>query len=286
MKRVYLLILLFTLTIASCTSEEEKAANTMLDQAQLYYEQESFEESLRLLDSLQVTYPQQIEVRQKALELSRVVRLEQSRLDSIKIIPQMEQATLLADSLYQFFTLIEAPGMPDENVIRYKGYDPSSNPSSPFLDCYIMGDGELVMVAGVSGSRQIGTTYIQVHENISDTYIYSDTIPYDGGLNYRYETLGRHYERLTYRGEKGVPIASFIAQAPEDATIKVRFGSDNGRLGTWFALDRKAKEAIRESFYYYSTIEEIRSMHETLERHQRRLELQMERDKQKVISLH
>lgn len=284
MRGVKLLVLLLLLALTACTSEEEKAANTMLEQAQRYYEQQSYEESLQILDSLQIAYPHQLKARQKALELSRVVKLEQSRQDSINIIPLMEEATLLADSLYQFFTLVEAPDMPDENLIRYNGYDPSSNPATPFLDCYIMGDGELVLVAGISGTNPPRTTHIQVQESKGDTYIYSDTIPYDGGLNYRFETLGRYYERLTFKGDRGAKIATFIANAPDEATIKVCFGLENGRQGACFTLTNSAIEAIRESFHYYSTLEEIKSMHQALERHQRRLELQIAREQKNAIN--
>lgn len=202
-RSIYILSIGTLLLLSACESKERKGASAMLDTASQYYQQEAYEEALQLLDSLNKVYPKEVEAREQALALSREVRLARSRRDSLAIIPRMQALIQYTDSLYREFSLVEAPGMPDENIIRYKGYDPSSaNPQDSFLDCYIASDGTLELIAATSGADTQGVTHIQVSESVGNTFVSSDTLAYDGGLNYRFQDLGRHYERLTFTGER------------------------------------------------------------------------------------
>lgn len=269
---------------SSCVSQEEKAANAMLDAASQYYQQEAYDEALQLLDSLNKVYPKEVRAREQALELSREVRLARSHRDSLEIIPRMEALIHYTDSLYRDFTLVKAPGMPDENIIRYKGYDPSAvNARGLFLDTYIANDGTLQLIAATSGTSPIGVTHILVTESTGNTFISSDTLAYDGGLNYRYEDLGRHYERLTFAADKALRVAGFIANAPERATLKVAFGLQNGKKSRSFALDNKAREAITKSYCYAQGLLDIAELQRGLDRHNRRLQLENDRKAKEAI---
>lgn len=284
-RSIYILSIGTLLLLSACESKERKGASAMLDTASQYYQQEAYEEALQLLDSLNKVYPKEVEAREQALALSREVRLARSRRDSLAIIPRMQALIQYTDSLYREFSLVEAPGMPDENIIRYKGYDPSSaNPQDSFLDCYIASDGTLELIAATSGADTQGVTHIQVSESVGNTFVSSDTLAYDGGLNYRFQDLGRHYERLTFTGEKAIKVASFITNAPERATIKITFGRENGKKGRVFNLDKRAKEAITKSYLYAQGLLDIAELQRGIDTHSRRLLLETERQTKEAIS--
>lgn len=250
----------------------------MLDTANQYFKQEKYDEALQVLDSLNKTYPKEVEAREQALSLRRTIRLVRSSQDSLQFSHQLEILVQFTDSLYREFVLVEVPGMPDENIIRYKGYNPSaSNEKGTFLDCYIANDGTLELIAATSGRRIEGIAFIAVNESVGNTFVTSDTLAYDGGVNYRFENLGHHYERLTYTGDRAIKVAGFIANAPEDSTIKVTFGLENGKLGKSFILNPTAREAISKSYKYAKGLIDIAELQRSLDTHTRRLLLENER---------
>lgn len=284
-KWIYLILVVASLSLLACDSKEKKAANSMLETASKYFQQEAYNEALMLLDSLNKVYPNEVEARQQALALSREIRLAISREDSLEIVPQMQELIQYTDSLYGEFTLVEVPNMPDENIIRYKGYDPSStNASGTFLDCYVTNDGTLEIIAATSGTSFQGVNHIQVFESKSNTFVTSDTLEYDGGLNYRFQDLGRFYERLTFSGERAMKMGSFIANAPESATLKVYFRSKDGKKGRVLQLDNRSREAITMSYQYVKALMDIAELQRRLDTHDRRLQIENARKAKEAIS--
>lgn len=272
MKTKVFIAIMACLMLVSCENKQKKAATQLRAEAEELVQNEQYDEALLLLDSLQKTYPDFVDLRRSAFELSKDIRLMQGRRDSIAILPKLERAEFMSDSLYQYFVLIEAPDMPDENVLRFNGYDPSTNASSPFLDCYLTHDGQLKLVAGVSATYPIKSSYIRVCDSKRETYVSSDTIPYDGGLNYRYEYLSRYYERLTFSPEAAERLSSFIAMAPQHEQLRVIFYKEDGSEGPSFSLNNIARDAIRGSYQYYHILQQMLDMDSQLRRHEIRLQ--------------
>ncbi|MDN4753378.1 hypothetical protein QYZ87_02370 [Porphyromonadaceae bacterium W3.11] len=272
MRTKVFMTIVMCLMLISCENKHKKAAEQLQAEAEELVQQEEYEEALILLDSLQKTYPDVVKVRRAAFELSKDVRILQGRRDSILMVPELQRMEAIADSLYHHFTLIEAPDMPDENVLRFKGYDPSTNPSSPFLDCYLSHKGELKLVAGLSATHPIKSSYIKIYDSKGETFVASDTIAYDGGLNYRYEYLSRYYERLTFSPEAAERLASFIAMAPEHEQLRVIFYKEDGHEGPSFSLNSVAREAITGSYQYYNILQQMLDMDTRLRRHEIRLQ--------------
>lgn len=277
-QKAYILILFSLLLLTSCENKEQKAAQQLFEEAQEMVLNEQFEDALILLDSLQNSYPELVDIRRKAFELSKALRIEQGRKDSLVIVPELKIMELKADSLYKSFSLIEAPDMPDENILRYKGYDPSVNSSSPFLDCYLTPDGELKLVAGISAIYPIKSIYVKVYDSKQERFEVSDTIPYDGGLNYRYEYLSRYYERLTFSSPAASRVASFISEAPDYEQIRLIFYREDGSSMPAFTLNNRAKEAIKGTYEYYLLLQKMLQMDQQLRQHEQRL-FQREQDK-------
>lgn len=92
--------------------------------------------------------------------------------------------------MYQAFELVEWPEYARRNIIRHKGYNPASQPDAPLLDIYIDFHGRLGPSWRVSRQVVSWAHIVCISESQGGTHIQSDTIPYDGGMNYRYEQQG------------------------------------------------------------------------------------------------
>jgi hypothetical protein len=245
-----LLLFLLVVLISSCVSREERSAKILLTEAQDAYQQGHYDESLTLIDSLHRTYPGAVEARKVALRLQQLARSGSAREDSIAMTQLAGEGSARLDSLGQHFTLTEYPDMPDENLLRYKGYDPASaTPQGNFLDAFIKGNGELRLVAGTAAPKVQGVTYIRLTEAGSGTYVVSDTIPYDRALNYRFTAGGVTHERLTLSLEASERLGAFVYHTPADVAIKASFGPK----GQMFTLSKSAREAIAATYDYFAT---------------------------------
>lgn len=281
------LLVLLGLGLFGCNSKERKAADALLRTADSLFLSENYDDAILLLDSINKTFPKEIDARRSALEKLKEVKMARSRKDSLEVSVRLDELIVYSDSLYNHFDLIEAPGMPDENIIRYRGYNPSlQNAQASFLDCYVDYDGTLVLVASTSATKTLGVRSIKVSNMTNDTYLYSDTIPYDGGNNYRFEDLGRVYERLTFRGEKAYRIASFIANTSEGVGVRITFEREDGGQGPSFVLSKAAVEAVTYSYRYAVSLDEMKDINRRLETHNKRLQLRgVEEMKSKVGDL-
>lgn len=266
------LLALLVALLAACESKEQKGATAMIERADSLFQQKEYEQALAWLDSLAVVYPDEVECRKEALRMSREIRMERSRQDSVIYAVRMEQLVHYTDSLYPLFEVISVPDMPDETVLRYRGYHPSKvDPKVSFLDVYVANNGTLELIASTSATYQLGVTYIQISESLGGSFVVSDTLQYDGGLNYRFEDLGRHYERLTFAGERAMPLAAFVAHAPEESRLMVELCREGkGRVAS-FGLSKQAQEAIAMSYRYAKALQEMMEIDAELRRHDRRL---------------
>ena len=276
MKRISILIcstLLSSILIVGCQSKAKKGAEQMIATADSLINIDALDNALEWLDSVKVVYPNEVESRRKALEKSRNIRLELSRRDSLASVERLSLLEAFTDSLYQQFRLIPAKDMPDENILRFRGYDPASKaPESPFIDAYIASNGTLELIASASSTTQLNIVFIRISDRANDTYILSDTLQYDGGLNYRYSNLGRHYERLTFAGKRGMPLGQFVALAPDNSRLGVEFCNEKGKAMVRFDLNQEAKAAIANSYKYVAALEEMKDIFISLNKHEKRLQ--------------
>ena len=87
------ILLLSLIALASCKSADQKAAESLIAQAQECISQKNYTTAIALIDSLNATYPQQIEA-----------RVESSTLRNKAIREYTEQQSLVADSIIALLT--------------------------------------------------------------------------------------------------------------------------------------------------------------------------------------
>ncbi len=281
------LLLCFSYVFISCDNSEKKEAEQIVSIADSLYRANDYDGALEMLQTLKEKYPNALQARQQGLELKREIKIAISHKDSIDIVHQMLLIESYSDSLYSEFVLVEAKDMPDENILRYHGYDAiKKHPNSPFLDVYITSKGDLELVAGISGNKYSGISYIKVEDIQDKTFYISDTLNYDGGLNYRYNNLGIYYERLTFSGESANKIASFIENAPNNDKIMVSFGLEKGLWTNKFLLPYESKIAIVTCYHYAQSLASLKELQSKLDIHNKRIAMEEERKmKDKVKDL-
>lgn len=263
-------LIIFMVALTACTSGEQKAARSMIKQAESQYTQGAYDTAIHLLDSLHTTYPSLVKERKEALALAQEIKLAKSTADSARVAPMLEQSIALLERMHQDFKEVKYPDMPDETILRYKGIDASADTNSPFLDAYLDHDGRLQLIAGCAAHRYQGVEYITVQETAGNTFVASDTIPYDGGRNYRFAVDGRAYERLTLSLEAGVRVAALISDTPGDTPIRVTFFNTAGREAQRFVLSERSRMAVKGCYDYFSTYVSIKDMEEVLNKHEQR----------------
>ena len=248
-------------------SREEKSAKALLEESRVAYESGSYELSAQLLDSLHHTYRDAVKYRREALALQKSVRMEISRRDSAFAVARLDTLYSVRDRLLEDFVTLHDKRFADETTTRVKGSEPSG---IPYLDTYFDKEDRLELAASVASAFDPQSTHLRI-DNLSDhTYLSSDTIPYDGGMNYSYVDGGKHYRRLTFTDTMAEPIVAFIALAPADASLKVTLG---GGRAVSFALPARSKENIARTYRLFRVKQEIEKLETTLRRHAKRLTL-------------
>lgn len=103
-----LIILLISLIVVSCKHNEDNKASLMLDQINHFYEKGQYKRALDSIVSLRKNYPQEIEIRKKALVLWQKASLKQAEeelysvetnLKSVSMKMQREQTLLEKNKL-------------------------------------------------------------------------------------------------------------------------------------------------------------------------------------------
>ncbi len=258
------------LPLNACSSPEEKAAHSLLEKAHIEYTNGAYDIAIQLLDSIHMTYPTLIKERQRALALSQEVKFAKSTADSARVAPMLEEAVQSLEKMHRYFSELSYPDLPDETILRYKGLDASSNPRQPFLDAYLEHNGRLQLIAGCASRKLQRIEYITALETRGDTYVSSDTIPYEGGRNYRFTSDNLVFERLTLSTDAGKRIAAFIATIPISTPIRVTFFSGTGEKKHSFVLSQKERTAIKGCYDYFSTYVSIKDMEDILNKHEQR----------------
>lgn len=268
--RTILFSLLF-LAFCACVSDEEKAARQLLEEVRESISTERYDRALTLLDSLNKTYPSLVNERKDALSLKQEVRQLQSKRDSLFLIPLVDSLLIMEKRIDLAFEEVRDEVVKDYAIRRYKGYDPTDAPRTPYLDVYFNNNGGLEIVASFCAQRPVGIHTTLIRSLKSDTYVISDSIPHTSGLYHRYETDGLTYERLTYTEDNADRLAAFVAGMGADAQLQVELLGDSPKAVT-FRLTPQAIKAIQSSYERHRIQSDLLDAQTQLERHHKRAE--------------
>ena len=264
MKKLIAGLFIASLTM-SCgnTGEEAKAR---LAKAQSMYENNELFAAKNEIDSIRTLYPKEFDVLKQTLSLMRLVEIKENErtiayCDSLLPIKTAELIAINKDFIFEKDSLYEEVG----NYI-WKQQTIEKNINRCYIRSGVNEKGEMYLASVYFGNTPINHTSIKV--SIKDgSYAETASIPFDGGLNYRFKDLGNTTEVVTYKAEKGEDAVKFIA-SNEKERIKVEY--TGGKPFTIYLADSD-KKAITSTYAFAIVLSDINRMNKEKQKSEQRL---------------
>lgn len=210
----------FAMIMSSCNGDAKKAQER-LDKAQSYYEQGDFFSARNEIDSIRALYPKEVDALKNALELMRKVDFKESErnlayCDSLLPIRMQEVEDLKKGFVFEKDSDYQEIG----NYI-WKQQTIERNVQRCYIRCGVDERGEMYLASVYFGGKPINHTGIRLSAG-GDLFAETASIPYDGGINYRFKDMGNTTEVVTYKGDAGKDAVQFIYDN-SDKRIKVEY---------------------------------------------------------------
>lgn len=257
MRKIAIGMMFAAVLLTACDGDRE-AAEARLAKAQEYYAKSEYFGAKNEIDSLKALYPKQVEVLRQALTLMRQVELKEAErniafCDSLLPIKREELIGLKEGFVLEKDSAYEEIG----NYI-WKRQTIERNVQRCYVRCGVNEEGEMYLASVFYGGKPIEHTHVRLSTKDGQE-AETATIPFDGGLNYRFTDLGNTTEVVTYKGEHCESAVKLI-YANLKERIKVEY--QGGKPYTIYMADPD-KEAIVKTFDLATVLSDMHSM-ETL----------------------
>ncbi|MDD3061764.1 MAG: hypothetical protein PHX50_02880 [Massilibacteroides sp.] len=266
MKRIIGCLLFAGLLLGSC-SNREKEAMAKLDNARELYESGEFFAAKSEIDSIRLQYPKEFKVLKETLNLMRMVEQKEAErtlafCDSLMPIRMAEVETLRKDFVFEKDSVYEEIG-----TFVFKQQTIERNISRCYVRCGVNEQGEMYLASVYYGNKPINHTSIKL-STPDGLYAETASIPYDGGVNYRFKDEGMNTEVVTYKGEAGLDAINFIYNNAEKR-IKVEY--TGGKPYLIYIADAD-KKALIATFNLGTVLSDIHRLTTEMNKAQKRLE--------------
>jgi hypothetical protein len=243
-----------------------KEAQRLFDNAKWLYENQQFTAAKNAIDSINLLYPKEIEIRKEALTLMRQVEHSESEqniafCDSVLPIRIHE-----LDSLTKGFILEkDANYNPLGNYVP-KGMTVERNVERSYIRCGVNEEGEMYVSSVYFGGAPINHTGLKLSSG-NDTYAETPSIQYDGGVNYRFKDNGNTTEVVTYKGANCKDIANYVYINVAN-NIKAEY---RGGKPFTIILSTEVKKSIKSTYELALVLSEINAMQKAKARSEKKL---------------
>lgn len=260
-------ILLIIPLLAGCG--ESREARQRLDEATALYENKQFAAAKSIIDTINIRYPREIAVRKEALTLMRLTeRGECERniayCDSMLPLYTAEAETLKKTFVFEKDTAYDETGryVPPAMTIE-------RNVERSYIRCGVNEEGEMYMASVYCGISPLNHTGLKLSTR-DGLLAETPSIPYDGGLNYRFKDQGNTTEVVTYSGEHCKSIAGFFYAIDERERIKAEY--TGGKPFSLYLSDADKKN-IRATCELAAVLSEITAMQKEIIRAEKKIRL-------------
>lgn len=266
MKRIATYIILAGIILSGC-SNQEKEAKARLENARNMYEANEFSAAKSEIDSIRTLYPKEFKVLKESLSLMREVELKEAErtlayCDSLLPIRIAEVETLRKDFVYEKDSIYEEIG-----TFIFKQQTIERNINRCYIRSGVNEKGEMYLASVYYGANPINHTAIKL-STPNGLFAETASIPYDGGVNYRFKDEGFTSEVVTYKGEAGLDAITLIYNN-EKERIKVEYAG--GKPYIIYIADAD-KKALVATFNLGTVLSDINRMTTEMNKAQKRLE--------------
>lgn len=202
-------IVFFAVWLLTGCGGHEKEARAKLENAKALYEREELSAAKNEIDSILAWYSSEVKVLREALSLMREVELKEAErniayCDSLLPLRQAEAQETVKGFVFEKDSVYEETG----NYI-WKRQTVERNVERNYIRCGVNEYGEMYLASVYFGSRPINHTGIRLSTK-NGLFAETASIPYDGGLNYRFEDERNISEIVNYKGKNGMDAIKFI----------------------------------------------------------------------------
>ena len=255
MKKSFLPIAFVALLLTACNSDGKKAEER-LAYAQSLYERNEFSAAKSELDSIRVLYPKQLKTLKSGLTLMRQVEQKEAErnlafCDSLLPI-KLEELEVLKNG----FVLEKDTAYNEIGNYVWKQQTIERNVQRCYIRAGVNEKGEVYLASVFYGPKPLNHTGLRL-STPDNLFAETATIPYDGGINYRFEDLGNTTEVVTYQGDKGIEALQLIHDQ-QNNRIKAEFTGGKPYVIYIADGDKKAIAATYELAIVLSDIETMR----------------------------
>lgn len=258
---------LAALTLSGCgMSESEKAADSLVAQAREALDNGDSSRALMLLDSLQAAYPAEVDIQRQGMKL-RPLAMEKTVMAQIQSTDSL--IAFYADShqkLAAAMKTIDNADLVEPYMVPADGYDPAFMNSSG-VQARVDRAGQFYLVSSLNPG---GVKHFALSFKASDGTVTTDTVPYDGDLNYRLNGS----EVVTFMPAKCLTVGQFMLDH-RGSPLTVVFNGENGK-SRQIKLSARQVNAIANAFDYSQAVINGRDL--TVERQKLDRQLQIARD--------
>ncbi len=257
-------IMLCVIIMSGCDNKE-KEARAKLDNAKVMYEQNELFAAKNEIDSIRAQFPKQVGVLKEALELMRLVELKEADrtiayCDSLIPIKQEEVKELSKGFVFEKDAEFEEIG----NYI-WKQQTIERNVERSYIRCGVNELGEMYLASVYFGTYPLNHSGIKVSAK-GDLFAETASVPYDGGLNYRFKDGNNITEIVNYKGENGESAIKFIYSNEKE---RIRVDYTGGKSYVIYMADAD-KKAIVATYDLATVLSDIETMTREREKSQKK----------------
>lgn len=265
MKKSAICIALAAITLVACNNAE-KEARARLDNAKSMYERNELFAAKSEIDSIRTLYPKEYKVLKESLSLMRLVEVKEAErniafCDSLMPIKAEEAEKLKKGFVFEKDSVYEEIGH-----YIWKQQTVERNVQRCYIRSGVNEKGEIYLASVFYGGGPINHTGLKVSTK-DGQFAETASIPYDGGVNYRFKDLGKTTEVVTYKGENGLDAAKFIAT---NATDRIKAEYTGGKPYTIYIADGD-KKAIASTFELATVLSDLENLQKEKEKATKRI---------------
>ena len=265
MKRLIALIIIILTALNSC-NDQEKEARLRLNNAKDMFQRNELSSAKSELDSVRILFPKQLTVLRESLSLMRLIEKTEAErtiafCDSLIPIRQKETEELRKDFVFEKDSTYEKIG-----TYIFKQQTIERNVRRCYIRSGVNELGEMYIASVYFGSTPINHTSIKLSTK-DGLFAETASIPYDGGVNYRFRDEG-YTEIVNYKASFGEDVINFIYNNGKER-IKVEY--EGGKPFVIHIADGD-KNAIIKTVDFSRVLSDIESMTQAKEKALRRLE--------------
>lgn len=252
--------------LSSGCGTERKEAQARLDKAQTMFEQGEFISAKNEIDSIRALYPKEIDVLKETLTLMRQVELKEAErniafCDSLLPSRLQEFEELKATFTFEKDTAYDRLG----TYIR-KQQTIERNVERSYIRSGVNEQGEVWLASVYFGGKPILHTGLKL-STLNGLYAETAAVPYDGGLNYRFEDLGNTTEVVTYKDNNGLTALQFICDNEKE---RIRAEYTGGKPYTLYIADGD-KKTVADTYRLAVVLSDIVRMTAEKEKAEKRI---------------